>query len=246
MMWCWGNFAPTRSGPFYALLATVPVVCCVWVMGGVSALELWRMVLALLNIFFFSHAAGLLVSTHSREARRAHTAAAATLVAYFIGIPLLVELLQYKQFPGTAAVLKEFSPACAFQEAGTAGTRFSSYWRSLLLVHPEAWLFLAVASLALPRCWQDRPVKTDTRWRTRLRQWCYGPPTVREALRLRLIGTNPFLWLVSRNRLGQITVWGVLGVIACGWFWIWLMADMPLRDAMPLFVMIDFALSWGA
>jgi hypothetical protein len=192
----------------------------------------------LLNVFFFSHAAGLLVSTHSREARRAHAAAGTLLVAYFIGIPLLAMLLQYRQFPATAALLEMFSPAFACQEAGTVGTRFNPYWRSLLLVHLNAWLFLAVASLALPRCWQDKPVKTDTRWRTRLRQWCYGPPAAREALRLRLIGTNPFLWLVSRNRLGQITVWGVLGVIACGWVWIWLTADMRLRDAMLLFVMI--------
>jgi hypothetical protein len=119
------------------------------------------------------------------------------------------------------------------------GTRFNPYWRSLLLVHLNAWLFLAVASLALPRCWQDKPVKTDTRWRTRLRQWCYGPPAAREALRLRLIGTNPFLWLVSRNRLGQITVWGVLGVIGCGWVWIWLTFRMFIcDDAMPSFVMI--------
>ena len=234
-----GKLCANSVRSFYALLATVPVVCCVWVMGGVSGLELWRMVLALLNVFFFSHAAGLLVSTLSREARRAHAAAAALLRGLF-----------HRNSPagGTApntinsrarrSCSRMFSPAFACQEAEMVGSRFSPYWRSLLLVHLNAWLFLAVASLALPRCWQDKPVKTDTRWRTRLRQWCYGPPAAREALRLRLIGTNPFLWLVSRNRLGQITVWGVLGVIACGWVWIWLASKVHLRDAMPLFVMI--------
>jgi hypothetical protein len=99
-------------------------------------------------------------------------------------------------------------------------------------------LFLALASLALPRCWQDKPARTETRWTARWRQWCYGPPAMREALRQRLIGINPFLWLVSRNRLGQITVWGVLGLIACGGVFAWVSADASLRDSMEIFVMI--------
>jgi len=71
-----------------------------------------------------------------------------------------------------------------------------------------------------------------------MRQWTYGPPAAREALRLRLIGTNPFLWLVSRNRLGQISVWAVLGLIGCGWVWVWFFSDIHLPDSMPIFVMI--------
>jgi len=71
-----------------------------------------------------------------------------------------------------------------------------------------------------------------------MRQWTYGPPAAREALRLRLIGTNPFLWLVSRNRLGQITVWAVLGLIGCGWVWVWFSSNAHLPDSMPFFVTI--------
>ncbi|HXR05809.1 MAG TPA: ABC transporter permease subunit, partial [Candidatus Acidoferrum sp.] len=66
-----GKLCANSVKSFYGLLAAVPVVCCAWVMGGVGAGELWRTVLALLNIFFFSQAAGLFVSTFSRDARRA-------------------------------------------------------------------------------------------------------------------------------------------------------------------------------
>jgi hypothetical protein len=233
-----GKLCANSVKSFYGLLATVPVVCCAWVLGGVSAPELWRTVLALLNIFFFSHAAGLLVSTLSRDARRATSGATALLLAFFVGIPALVELLRYKHFPAMAALLELFNPACAFTQAGLMATRYGSYWKSLLVVHLNAWLFLALAGLALPRCWQDKPVKTDARWSARLRQWCYGPPAVREALRLRLIGINPFLWLVSRNRLGQTAVWGLLGLIGCGWVYVWFLAETRLADATPIFVMI--------
>ncbi|MGD1085960.1 MAG: ABC transporter permease subunit [Verrucomicrobiota bacterium] len=123
---------------FYGLLATVPVVCCAWVMGGVTAVEIWRVVLALLNIFFFSHVAGLLVSTFSRDAGRANSGTALLLVVYFLGIPGLVAALQYEQHPGAAAALGLFDPGYAFRQAGAVGTRFGSYWSSLLLVQLNA------------------------------------------------------------------------------------------------------------
>jgi hypothetical protein len=233
-----GKLCSNSVKSFYGLLAAVPVVCCAWVMGGVGAGELWMTVQALLNVFFFSQAAGLFVSTFSRDARRATGGVAALLALFFIGIPALVDFLQYKQLPAIAAWVEMFSPACAFTQAVAIGTRHSSYWQSLLLTHLVGWLFLALASLALPRCWQDKPAKTETRWKARMRQWTYGAPAVREALRQRLIGINPFLWLISRNRLGQISVWALLGLIGCGWVGIWFLSDSHLPDSMPFFVMI--------
>jgi ABC-type transport system involved in cytochrome c biogenesis permease component len=233
-----GKLCANSVRSFYCLLATVPVVSLAVVMGGVNATEVWRTVLALLNVFFFSQAAGLLISTLSRDHRRATAGTAAVLVAYFIGIPLLMEFLRYKNFPGTAAWLGLFNPTEAYSQAGAAGTGFGSYWISLLAVHLNAWAFLGLASLVMPGCWQDKPSRTTSRWKARVRQWCYGPPEVRTELRRRLMGVNPFLWLVSRNRLGQIAVWGVLGLIAFGWILIWHFADMHLRDSMPFFVMI--------
>jgi hypothetical protein len=233
-----GKLSANSVKSFYGLLAAVPVVCCAWVMGGVGAGELWLTVLALLNVFFFAQAVGLLVSTFSREARRATGGVALVMGLFFIAIPISVSFLQYKRFPAMAEWIELFSPVCAFTQAVAIGTRHNSYWQSLLLTHLIGWLFLALSSLALPHCWQDKPATTETRWRARLRQWTYGPPAAREALRQRLIGINPFLWLVSRNRLGQISVWGVLGLIGCGWVWIWFLSDWDLTDSMPAFVMI--------
>ncbi len=233
-----GKLCANSVRSFYSLLATVPVVSLAVVLGGVNASEVWRTVLALLNIFFFSQAAGLLVSTLSRDHRRATAGTVVVLVAYFIGIPALMEFLRYKHFPGAAAWLGLFNPTEAYSQADAAGTRSGSYWISLLTVHLNAWLFLAVASLVMPHCWQDKPARLTSRWKVRVRQWCYGPPEYRTELRRSLMGVNPFLWLVSRNRLGQIAVWGVLGLLGCGWVLIWHSAHIDLRDSMPFFVMI--------
>jgi len=233
-----GKLSANSVKSFYGLLAAVPVVCCAWVMGGVGAGELWLTVLALLNIFFFSQAAGLLVSTFSREARRATGGVALVMGLFFIAIPISVSFLQYKRLPTMAEWIEMFTPVSAFTQAVAIGTRHNSYWQSLLLTHLIGWLFLAVSSLALPHCWRDKPAPTETRWRARMRQCTYGPPAAREALRQQLIGINPFLWLVSRNRLGQIAVWGVLGPIGCGWVGIWFLSDAHLSDSMPVFVMI--------
>jgi hypothetical protein len=84
-------------------------------------------------------------------------------------------------------------------------------------------------------------MKTNSRWSARVRQWCYGPLAVREALRRRLLAVNPFLWLASRNRLGQIAVWGVLGLIGWGWVLIAVLFGLDIyrpTNAWPLSVMI--------
>jgi hypothetical protein len=98
---------------------------------------------------------------------------------------------------------------------------------------------LALASWRLPSCWQDRPRNPNSTWRARFQQWCFGPPAYREALRRKLLDINPFLWLVSRNRLGQVVVWGVLGLIGCGF--IFGVSETGLRDSMPWFVVVIVA-----
>ena len=238
--------------PFYGLMATVPVICCALVMGGLTLATVGMTVLALLNIFFFVQSVGLLVSTLSRDRQRATAASVILLGFFFLAIPGLVELLRaYSLYPQLAGTLEMFSGTTAFREAQSglvmspvrslltfSSLRYSSYWPSLCALHLTGWLFLALASLAVPRSWQDKPVKTKTRWSERVKQWCFGPPEVREALRLRLLEINPFLWLVSRNRLGQVMVWAVFGFVGCGWVWIWFLTDSDLSDARGYAVVI--------
>jgi ABC-2 family transporter protein len=232
-----GKLLANSLKSFNGVLAAVPIVCCALVMGGVSASEVWHVVLALLNIFFFTHATGLLISTFSRDARRANAAVAPILVFYFLINPLIVAFLHKDYFLQEADLLQLFDPGYAFRQASATISAYSGYWASLVLVNLNAWLFLAVASIRLPYCWQDKPDKTNTKWRTRFRQWCLGSLPYREDRRRRLLDINPFLWLISRNRLGSITPWAMLGLMGCLFAWGLYLTGVKVDDAVGIFVM---------
>src|SRR5262245_16902886 len=64
-----GKLAATSLNGFYGLVAIVPILAVPLLMGGISNGEFWRMVLVLLNTFFFSLATGILSSTMSSRGR---------------------------------------------------------------------------------------------------------------------------------------------------------------------------------
>jgi hypothetical protein len=231
-----GKLCANSLKSFYGFIATFPVVSCALVLGGITGLEFFLVALALLNVFFFAHAVGLLVSVVSRKQGSANGGAAVLLVFFFLGIPALAAGLRYESFLAAAEMLEVFSPVYAYSQASALGARHSGYWTSLLAVHFTSWLFLGVAGWLLPRCWQDKPARINLRWKARFQQWCFGPPAFRQRLRLRLLEINPFLWLVSRNQLGSIMVWGFLGLVFCGWFWT--VCKEGLADSMGWFVMV--------
>ncbi|HET6317538.1 MAG TPA: ABC transporter permease, partial [Chloroflexota bacterium] len=62
-----GKLLATSLSSFYGLLAVFPPLGIPLVLGGVTAGEFWRMVLALIVTLLFALTAGLLVSSMSRD-----------------------------------------------------------------------------------------------------------------------------------------------------------------------------------
>ena len=91
---------------FYSLLGILPIVAVSLLFGGVTATEFWAVALALLNVFFFSQAAGILVSAFSRKRNRATFAAGMILLGYTIGFYLLSVALSYWHFNRLASQLE--------------------------------------------------------------------------------------------------------------------------------------------
>ena len=209
-----GKLCANSLKSFYAVLGTFPVVAIVLTLGGVSAGQFCKVGLALLNVFFFAHAAGLLASVLTRARSRAYGCTLALLYVFLFGPPLLLASGhgRINTFPLLLAAL---SPgyALAIQIILPMGARF--YWFSLLMVHLTGWLFLALASWRLPHCWQEKVGPVRLRWRDRFRQWTYGPPAFRKNFRRELAGINPFLWLASRDRLSAAMFEVILLVMAC-------------------------------
>jgi hypothetical protein len=111
-------------------------------------------------------------------------------------------------------------PGYAFYLAFDANYRWhpSHFWWSLGIVHLLTWALVGLASVRLPRCWQDRPAgKRKTRWRDRWQAVVFGNPERRKALRTRLLNLNAFYWLACRAWFKPIGVWIAVAFIACWW-----------------------------
>src|SRR5262245_5828924 len=80
-----GKLMATSLNSFYGLLAIFPPLAIPLVIGGVTVGEFWRLVLALINILFFSLAVGLAASSASRDERRAWTGTVALVLATTLG-----------------------------------------------------------------------------------------------------------------------------------------------------------------
>ncbi len=216
-----GKLLSTSLTSFYCLLGAFPVVAIFLLLGGVSPAEFAKVVLALLNLFFVTHSAALLVSTLARQ-RLTVSLLFVAMMSWMIASLLFVHPLRAFHFDRVANLLLVLSPfyclyaACLPDLAGALGLPMAGglpgfpttyYWISLPAVHLLAWIFFGAACWWLPRCWQETARPLRLRWRDRFQQWQYGSPATRTARRQALISINPFLWLISRNRFTAFAPW---------------------------------------
>src|SRR3989442_2950423 len=80
-----GKLAATSVNSIYALLAILPVISLPVQLGGVTATELCRSALVLLNTSFLSLASGIFVSTLSRNERKAMFATVTLVLTFAFG-----------------------------------------------------------------------------------------------------------------------------------------------------------------
>lgn len=217
----------------YALLAIVPGAALPLLIGGVTGGEVWRVSLALVNLLFFSLAAGMFASALSREAGRAMSAAGVIILVVCVGWPMLAGL--------SGNWFLWLSPTQAWLQARevlhvTAPERF---WTALGLSHLIGWLLLAVASWRLPHAWQDRPKATVTRT---LPPAIAGIPVAGPAKVLRdraALDEDPLLWLIGgrmgiRSALWALAILWSLFLLGC--------AIIAGREGIMLAVVIGWAL----
>jgi hypothetical protein len=230
-----GKLVASSVNSFYGLLSVLPLLAMPLLLGGVTLAEFGKVVVTLLNALFFSLSVGVLVSALSRNERKAMMATALAVVSPAF-IPFAVVFFM-------AVVLEVFTPssfamAVPFLMANPVFAFLLSlptwlppfipvppwsFWVSIALVHAFSWLALLITAVLLPLIWKDRAhvrarieaPSLSERWRV----WAFGTGHQRELFRTMLIERNPFLWLVSRDRLKPAYAWFfVLSMIAV---WIW-------------------------
>jgi ABC-type Na+ efflux pump permease subunit len=218
-----GKLVASSLNAFYGILAIVPVLGIPLLMGGVTLGEFGRMSLVALNTLVFSLSIGICVSALSKGARQARGATFILILLFAAVFPVWGS---WQFLFGRSRVIVPMlmlpSPGFAYYLAWDIPFKVRSveFWRSMLVIHALSWVFLGLASVLAPRGWKDRPAGIrKLQWRERWQLWSYGNLAERLAFRKRLLDYNAFFWLSARARLKPAFVWGVLGLLTCGWVW---------------------------
>jgi len=234
-----GKFMAMSLNAIYGLLAVLPITGLSLLLGGLTGGEFWRMTLALFNTLFFSLATGILVSGIGRDATRVMGGTLGLVIFFAGGLPALVKAGLAMGVPPGWECLAWISPYYAFGKALEPMYLWqpARYWSALLASHLFGWCLLALASMALPRLWQERSgaVERDSvlsKWTRRSVQGTAERARAREELLL----ANPVHWLVGTGpdlrRIAWVIVWawGVvvllvtllapreIGAFALGWY----------------------------
>ena len=211
-----GKLAAGSVRAVFGLLATFPILALPLVMGGVTGGEFWRTVLALVNALMFSLAAGMFVSSLSREARRAQSV---TLVLVFLMniMPLVLDaILATRRGVSAMEVFSEFSPTFAFYSARNSAWSASLFWTALGLSLTGTLVLLGLSCVILPRSWQERSRLNAGVSRSWVYPVKYGDEAWRARQREKLLPVNPVLWLCRRPRWQGFLLRVGLGVLLMG------------------------------
>lgn len=189
-----GKLAATSLRAFYGLLAVFPVIAVTLVMGGVTGAQFWKTILALVNALFVSLAAGLFVSTISRQSHKA-MAATLLLLAFLLALgPAIDAATATVNGAAFTPAWSVSSPGYLFVAAGAWGR--TPYWPGLLVNQALAWGLLGLACVLLPGRWQERGGRAGSARDSRP-----PPPTGarrnRSLRRRRLLDIDPILYAAS-------------------------------------------------
>jgi hypothetical protein len=216
-----GKLLATSLRGFFALLAVLPILAITLLMGGVTGVQFWQTALALVNALFCSLAAGIFVSAVSRDPQKALAGTLFLLLLWLAGGPLADGILAAVKWRSPKPIFSLSSPFYVFTAVSAWGR--TPFWSGLLISQGVAWFLFVLASVLVPRTWQEKraakSIGSSTTWSY---AWRYGSARRRLVLRQKLIGQNPILWLACRERWQSLGVWAmaIIMISACLLLWL--------------------------
>lgn len=209
------------------LLAGLPIMTICLIFGGLTLFQIVCAALAVVNAFFFSHAAGLLSSTLSVKARESYFGGFCIVFFSAVVAPAAATILSSYNIAGwdwlwIFCIWKPLVAAFATSTFRATWLLSSDFFGPLLATHALTWLFLAAASWEIPRCWQIRPPKTPKMTATTASQ---------TKPRRAVFDQNPYCWLVLRGRWRAMAGWLTFGMCALGWIGLGLWLASPSHQS---------------
>jgi ABC-type transport system involved in multi-copper enzyme maturation permease subunit/heme exporter protein D len=192
----------------YGLLAALPVIGLAFLLGGVTGAEFGRCLLVLCNTLFFSLAAGVFVSSISRDSHKAMNATLLVCGLFVLLLPATDWALAGWDPTKFEARFSLASPGYTFTQIQR--NYLGGFWASLITANLLAWGLLTLASLLAPRAWQETSTAPAAGASSRPQRRRFGSPEKRRAFRRRWLEENPVRWLAARDWwLGRFQ-WAVL------------------------------------
>ncbi|MDB6130344.1 MAG: family transporter protein [Verrucomicrobiales bacterium] len=207
-----GKMAANSLKAFYGILAFIPIAALPLLLGGVTPGEVARVAMVALNLLFFSLTAGIYASSLTRK-ERASVALTFLFLALTCSIPFLIFYLADAGSSSGYSYgmdIVQFSPLfdCAFAFDANYSRYSGHFFNCLVATHLYGWLFFILASLHVPRSWQDKNVNQRSVSRPIPGKPDYDAPDLKR--RRALLDQNAFLWLTSRNRSSNLIFWSCL------------------------------------
>ena len=219
-----GKLLATSLKGASALLAVFPILAITLLLGGVTGVEFWKAVLALVNALIVSLAAGLFISAISRDSQKA-------LMGTLLLLVLLVGAGPLADSAVSSVLERNFTPQLSLTSPGylfmvSTGLQ-PTFWPSLLVNQLVAWSLMGLACVLLPRSWQDKVSKQSKAAANRSFAWKFGGAKSRAALRRKLIDPNPVLWIACRERWQSVTLWLFSLLVVLGTLLVWALGEGP-------------------
>jgi ABC-type transport system involved in cytochrome c biogenesis permease component len=208
-----GKLLATSLRSFFALLAIFPILAITMLMGGVTAPQFWKTLLALVNALFCSLAVGMFVSSISRDSQKALGATLCLLLLLLFAGPTIDRIVDRINGRPFSPFLSLCSPGYVFICADRWG---DTYWRGLLINQMFVWLLLGLACVLVPRTWQQRRARSTVSHGSWSYAWRYGGVQRRSSLRRKLLSRSPVLWLACRERWQSLLIWAVTLFVLTG------------------------------
>ena len=211
-----GKLAANSLHSYYGLLSILPVLALPMLMGGVTGGEFGRLILVLLATLFFSLSIGMLVSAVSREARQAMIITGAVIIFFNAILPGVYAALSrmhfaYKPLLWPSAGNAFIVSSDVYYKYGTGAREFLD---SLAAILGIGFGCLLLATLILPRAWQEKAHAAGGRQAGLWQRLRFGSASRRNVKRITLLDVNPFYWLTARDRLASVASLGLIGVAA--------------------------------
>ena len=209
-----GKLMATSLRGLFALLAIFPILAVTLLMGGVTGAQFWKTALALLNALFCSLSLGLFVSAISHDSQKAMAGTFCLLLLLVAGGPIADAIYGKIQGRGFVPFISLSSPIYLFITAGAWGR--PPFWFTLLVTQGIAWFLFVLASLLIPRTWQQKASQGAMATRGWVYSWKYGGPARRASIRRKLLSRDAILWLACRERWQSLGIWIIALLLLAG------------------------------